>query len=161
MKTIGQVEIKDGLYHMHADKKDNLVYSMLNEVVFKTAENLDVWRCRMGHPSNNVLEHLTRIHNDIHFHHENVFSPCHLAKRHKLPFQLSKIFSKSVFYLIHTDIWGPLGISSIQGHRYFLTIVNDFSRHMWVHLMKKKKSETRDLLQHFVAHIKNQFDKKY
>jgi len=49
---------------------------------------------------------------------------------------------------------GPLGISSIPGHGYFLTIVDDISRHMWVHL-KKNKSEIRDLLRHFVTHVKN------
>ena len=36
--------------------------------------------------------------------------------------------------------------------------MDDFSRHTWVHLMKNK-SETRNLLQHFVIHIKNQFAK--
>ena len=95
--------------------------------------------------SNKVFEHLAKTHNDIHFNHDNIFSPCHLAKQHKLPFQLSKSFSKSVFDLIHIDIWGPLDVPSIQGHRYFLTIVDDFSRHTWVYLMKNK-SETRDLL---------------
>jgi len=86
LKTIGQTEINDGHYHMHAYKKDSLVYSVLNEVVSKTAEKLDIRHCRMGHPSNKVLEHLTKTHNDIHFNHENVCSPCHLAKQHKLPF---------------------------------------------------------------------------
>ena len=59
---------------------------MLNEAVFKTAENLDVWHYRIGHPSNKVLELLTKNHNDIHFNHENVCSHCPLAKQHKLPF---------------------------------------------------------------------------
>ena len=58
----------------------------------------------MGHASNKVLEHLTKTHNDIHFDHDNICSPCHLAKQHKLPFQLSKSFSKYVFDLIHIDI---------------------------------------------------------
>jgi len=42
LKTIGQAEIEDGLYHMYAYKKDSLIYSMLNEVVFKTAEKHDI-----------------------------------------------------------------------------------------------------------------------
>jgi len=42
LKLIGQVEIKNELYHMHADKKNGLVNFVLNEVVFKTAEKLDI-----------------------------------------------------------------------------------------------------------------------
>ena len=38
-----QAEIKDGLYHMHADRKDSLVNSVHNEVVFKTAKKIDIW----------------------------------------------------------------------------------------------------------------------
>jgi len=155
LKTIGQAEIKDGLYHMHGDKKDSLVNFVLNEVVFKTAEKLDVGWIILR---KKVLQHLTKTHNDIHFNHDNICSPCHLAKHHNLPFQLSKSFSKFVFDLIHIDIRVPFGVPSIPGHRYFLTIIDDFSRHTWVHLMKNK-SETIDLLQHFIVHVKNQFDK--
>jgi len=71
-------------------------------------------------------------------------------------FLLAKPIAKTFFYLIHIDIWGPLGIPSLHGHKYFLTIVNDFSRHTWVHLMKNK-SETRDLLQSFIVYIKISF----
>jgi len=88
----------------------------------------------------------------------NICAPCHLAKQHKLNFPLSKTNSQNVFDLIHIDIWGHLGIPSLHVHKYFLTIVDDFSRHTWVHLMKNK-SETRDLLQSFIVHVKNQFCK--
>ena len=53
---------------------------------------------------------------------------------------------------------GPLGVSSIHGHKYFLTIVDDFSRYTWIHLMKSK-SETREHMQCFVTYAKSQFNK--
>nr|GEY43521.1 ribonuclease H-like domain-containing protein [Tanacetum cinerariifolium] len=31
--------------------------------------------------------------------------------------------------LIHLDLWGPYRVTSREGYRYFLTIVDDFSRH--------------------------------
>jgi len=104
LKTIGQAEIKDELYHMYADRKDSLVNSVHNEAIFKTAEKLDIWHCRMGHASNKVLEHLAKTHSDIHFNHDNICSPCHLAKQHKLPFQLSK----SLFLILFTLTYGVL-----------------------------------------------------
>jgi len=36
------------------------------------------------------------------------------------------------------DIWGPFSQSSIRGHKYFLTIVDDFSRFTWIVLLKSK-----------------------
>jgi len=34
------------------------------------------------------------------------------------------------------DIWGPLAITFVDGHRYILTIVDDFFQHTWVFLWK-------------------------
>ncbi|RDX68304.1 hypothetical protein CR513_52730, partial [Mucuna pruriens] len=34
-----------------------------------------------------------------------------------------------ILYMIHIDVWRPLAISSLHGHQYFLTIVDDFSLH--------------------------------
>jgi len=36
------------------------------------------------------------------------------------------------------DIWGPLAITYVDGHKYFLTVVDDFSRHTWIFLLKTK-----------------------
>lgn len=54
------------------------------------------------------------------------------------------------------DIWGPVSTPSIQGHKYFLTIVDDHSRHTWIFLMKNK-GETRNCIIHFITFIHNQF----
>ena len=63
----------------------------------------------------------------------------------------------NVFDLIHTNIWGLINIPFVLGHRYFLTIVDDYTRHIWIYLMKAK-SETGLLLHNFVfLFSKNQF----
>lgn len=60
---------------------------------------------------------------------------CHLAKQKTLSFPNSDTTSNSVFDIIHMDIWGPLSTSSVHGHRFFLTIVDDKSRHTWLYLL--------------------------
>jgi len=60
--------------------------------------------------------------------------------------------------MIHTDIWGPFSIPPIHGHKYFLTMVDDYSRHTWGFHMRSK-SETKNLLLNFVIYVKNQFEK--
>lgn len=62
----------------------------------------------------------------------------------------------SIFDLIHCDIWGPFYVSTLNGFKYFLTIVDDCSRCTWVYLMKLK-SDTQSILQSFFSFIENQF----
>lgn len=61
-----------------------------------------------------------------------------------------------MFDLIHCDLWGPYTKSS--GFHYFLTIVDDHSRAVWIYLIKEK-SEVTGCLRHFCAMVKTQYDK--
>ncbi|WJX75247.1 hypothetical protein P8452_58797 [Trifolium repens] len=58
--------------------------------------------------------------------------------------------------MIHVDIWGPLAVTSFNGYSYFLTIVDDHTRHTWIYLMKHK-SEARQLLHNFISLIHTQY----
>jgi len=59
--------------------------------------------------------------------------------------------------LIHVDIWGPYLISSIHGHKYFLTIIDDYSRYTWIFPLKQK-SEVVKVLENFVVIVQTQFE---
>ena len=39
---------------------------------------------------------------------------------------------------IHTDVWGPTKTASLEGKRYFVTFVDDFSISVWVYTLKSK-----------------------
>lgn len=95
---------------------------------------------------------------------KNIFSVCNncdvcpISKQTGLKYSLSDSKSKSPFDLIHIDIWGQFPIRTHNGHRFFLTIVEDFSRTTWVYLIKEK-SMAYDCLVKFLAMVKNYFDK--
>ncbi|XP_057993056.1 uncharacterized protein LOC131174038 [Hevea brasiliensis] len=57
--------------------------------------------------------------------------PAHLVSisAKKLPFAISTTQTNKIFELVHVDIWGPFSVTAVHGHRYFLTVVDDFSRH--------------------------------
>nr|GEZ31061.1 retrovirus-related Pol polyprotein from transposon TNT 1-94 [Tanacetum cinerariifolium] len=46
--------------------------------------------------------------------------------------------SKQRLHLLHMDLCGPIRIASINGKRYVLVIVDDYSRYTWVHFLRSK-----------------------
>ena len=75
---------------------------------------------------------------------DSVCTVCPLAKQKRLPFISNNNLSSSPFDLLHVDIWGPYHVPTVEGFKYFLTLVDDCSRTTWVYLMKLK-SEARPL----------------
>jgi len=67
-------------------------------------------------------------------------------------FLLVHLNQKKCFDLIHVDVWGPYSIPSTHGHKYFLTIVYDYSRYTWIFLLKQK-SEVVKILKNFVIFV--------
>ena len=43
------------------------------------------------------------------------------------------------------DVWGPFSVLIFDGHRFFLTVVDDASRATWVFLLKAK-SDVRAII---------------
>ena len=81
---------------------------------------------------------------------------CPLAKQHRFPFTHSSSISLSCFDLVHADIWGPYSTPSLNGSKYFLTLVDDHSRCTWVYLLKHK-FDTSTLIPSFFHMILTQF----
>ena len=69
-----------------------------------------------------------------------------------MPFSASTHVSDQPFELVHCDLWGPFSIPTVDGYKYFLTIVDDFSRCTWIYLLKAK-SETQVLMPQFYAYV--------
>nr|GFB87110.1 Gag-Pol polyprotein [Tanacetum cinerariifolium] len=46
--------------------------------------------------------------------------------------------SRQRLHLLHMDLCGPMRTASINGKRYILVIVDDYSRYTWVHFLRSK-----------------------
>jgi hypothetical protein len=92
-----------------------------------------LWHIKLGHVSNKILKEICKQYPDIKFHDLSDCDICHLARQKRLSYPISNTKSSSFFQLIHIDIWGPIGTSSFEGYKYFLTIVDDYSRYTWIH----------------------------
>lgn len=72
--------------------------------------------------------------------------PCALAKSTKHSFVgTDQLMTTRPLELVHMDVWGPCRVTSYGKSRYFLSIIDDYSRYAFVYLLKKKS----DVLQCF------------
>ena len=61
--------------------------------------------------------------------------------------------------LIHTDTCGSFPTATRNGHQYFITFTNDYSRYGYIYLIRDK-SESLDTFKIFKAEVENQINKK-
>ncbi|GKB48697.1 retrovirus-related pol polyprotein from transposon TNT 1-94 [Tanacetum coccineum] len=52
--------------------------------------------------------------------------------------------------LLHMDLCGPMRVASINGKKYILVIVDDYSRYTWVYFLHSK-DETPEIIKKFIA----------
>jgi len=72
-------------------------------------------------------------------HQEQPCKGCLLGKQHQSSFPKESTFRTSKpLQLIHTDVYGPICLSSFRGNKYFLTFTDDFLRRTWVYFLKNK-----------------------
>lgn len=86
--------------------------------------------------------------------HTNIQDKCHifpLAKHHRLHFSTSYYKASACFDLIHVDVWGPYRKPTYDKKYYFVTIVDDCSRYIWIYLIQSK-SEVVIVLKKIVSH---------
>jgi hypothetical protein len=61
--------------------------------------------------------------------------------------------------MLHMDLFGPVAYISIDGNKYGLVIIDDYSPFTWVFFLQDK-SETQELLKKFLRRTQNEFDAK-
>ena len=70
---------------------------------------------------------------------EQVCDGCALGKQHKAPFPAASSYrAEKGLELVHADLCGKIEPPTPGGSSYFLLIVDDFSRFMWVEVLKSK-----------------------
>ncbi|CAL1398408.1 unnamed protein product [Linum trigynum] len=162
-RKIGLAQVDKGLY-LFSDSKLQEFHSPVPSSSFAAGvssskfSTSDIWHARLGHPSFSRMQFVKNVCNDVVLPSSKHCETCHLSKQKRLPFPNSTSVSSDAFSLIHVDIWGPLNTISREGYSYFLTIVDDHTRAVWVFLMESK-SEANPLLQSFCIMVKNQFSK--
>ncbi|KAL2926280.1 Retrovirus-related Pol polyprotein from transposon RE2 [Bienertia sinuspersici] len=123
--------------------------STCNKSCFSSVSNLQLWHVRLGHLPFSMLK-LVAPDCLVRADTQNfICQVCPVAKQTRCSFPRSSIKSHVPFELLHLDIWGPNAIKTYNGYTIFLTIVDDFTRFTWVHLLKFK-SDAVSIMQDFL-----------
>lgn len=46
------------------------------------------------------------------------------SKCHKLPFPISETVINEPFALVHSDLWGPAPVKSVNGFMYYISFID-------------------------------------
>ena len=164
LKRIGTIDMVEGLYRLKMlplnPFKEYALSSIIAYVLVVSASvstfscnkmPIDLCHFRLGHPSSERMLFLKQFYPLLTTNKQFVCHTCHHSKQKKWYFPSSVSHSTCAFALIHVDIWGPCSVRSLNGYKYFLTIVDDHLRFVWIFLMHPK-AETQTHLKNFFCH---------
>lgn len=85
---------------------------------------------------------------------------CVYGKGHQAPIpKASTSRSSALLELVHSDVLGPVNVSSLGGSRYFISFIDDFSKWTTVFTMRYK-SESFEYFKQFHKYAETHTDKK-
>nr|GFA93812.1 retrovirus-related Pol polyprotein from transposon TNT 1-94 [Tanacetum cinerariifolium] len=119
-----------------------------------------LWHHRLSHLNFGAINHLAR-HGlvrgllKLKFEKNHLCSACAMGKStKKIHKPKSKDTNQEKLYLLHMDPCGPMRVESINGKKYILVIVDDYSRFTWVKFLRSK-DETLAFIIKFLKMIQN------
>jgi transposase InsO family protein len=115
----------------------------VNLLAQKDSNGAWLWHGRYGHLHFRALRTLARKGMARGLpeidHVEEFCDGCTLGKQHRHPFpQASTFRARRALELVHTDLCGPITPLTAGARKYFILVVNDCTRYMWLELLRTK-----------------------
>ncbi|KAJ9562289.1 hypothetical protein OSB04_007449 [Centaurea solstitialis] len=117
-----------------------------------------LWHRRLSHLNYATINQLAKTGlvtglPSLRFTKEQLCSACEMGKIKKSSHKLKVEHNTSKpLQLIHMDLCGPMRVQSINGRKYVLVIVDDFSRYTWVNFLRSKDSAS-DIIISFIRNV--------
>ena len=155
---VGKGYESGGLFHLSL--VDTLPLAV-NNVVNNVNVEMNVWHSRLCHINFGCMSRLANL-NLIPKFDVAKNSKCHTcveAKQPRKPHKAAVARELAPLELIHSDICEMNVILTKGGKRYFITFIDDCTRHCYVYL-NKTKDEALQYFKTFKADVENQLEKK-
>ncbi|GKB45982.1 retrovirus-related pol polyprotein from transposon TNT 1-94 [Tanacetum coccineum] len=119
-----------------------------------------LWHRRLSHLNFYTINLLSK--NDImnglpklKYVNDQLCSSCKMGKAKRSNFKIKTIpSSKGWLHLLHMDLCGPMWVERINGKKYILVIVDDYSRYTWTYFLRSK-DEIPEVLIDFLKMIQH------
>ncbi|GJX78152.1 retrovirus-related pol polyprotein from transposon TNT 1-94 [Tanacetum coccineum] len=117
-----------------------------------------LWHRRLSHLNFGAINHLARHGlvrglTKLKFEKDHLCSACAMGKSKKQSHKpKSEDTNQEKLYLLHMDLCGPMRVASVNGKKYILVIVDDYSRFTWVKFLASK-DEAPDFIIKFLKMI--------
>ena len=106
----------------------NKSHDSCNTSVVQDSPVKSLWYKRLGHPSVYILNKILHSMSISPSSHHMFCDACKLGKLHQESFLSIAVKTNKPLQLIHSDVWGPSSNISIEGYRFYLLFVDDFSQ---------------------------------
>ncbi|GJV68999.1 retrovirus-related pol polyprotein from transposon TNT 1-94 [Tanacetum coccineum] len=144
----------------------NMVASSLVCLVSKASSKKSwLWHRRLSHLNFGTINDLTKHDlvdglSKFKYGKDHLCSACERGKSKKASHPPKLVpSSHSKLELLHMDLCGPMRVASINGKKYILVIVDDYSRFTWVYFLHSK-DETPEIIKKFIAQVQLNYDAK-
>ncbi|KAM2874298.1 hypothetical protein COP2_017588 [Malus domestica] len=120
----------------------------------------EVWHQRLGHPTQEIMSSMlqkSKISGYIDDKH-TICVPCIQGKMSRTPFPVRSNTCTFPFEKIHSDTWGPSPVKSLEGYRYYVTLIDEYTRYVWIFPMSNK-SDVFTIFVRFYNFVLTQFGK--
>jgi hypothetical protein len=116
-----------------------------------------IWHRRLGHASFPIINKATYL--SIQNKNSSICSDCQLAKSHAMPFTNMHVKVSKPLELIYSDVWGPTSTLSTSGAQYYINVLDDATKFLWLFPLKLKVEAYQTFLC-FKATVEHHFDRK-
>nr|GEU94813.1 hypothetical protein [Tanacetum cinerariifolium] len=156
--------VEGGVDLLTVDRLSNLYTITLNEVasnslacLLANASSLQswLWHQRLLHLNFTIINNLVKNNlvqglPKMKFEKDHLCSACEQGKIHRKHHKSKTAFAlNKLLYLLHMDLYGPMCVESINGKRYVLVVVDDYSWYTWVFFLHSK-DEASELIISFI-----------
>nr|GFA05079.1 retrovirus-related Pol polyprotein from transposon TNT 1-94 [Tanacetum cinerariifolium] len=117
-----------------------------------------LWHRCLSHLNFGAINHLARQGlvrglPKLKFKKDHLCSACAMGKSKKKSYKpKSKDTNQEKLYLLYMDLCGPMRVESVNGKKYIIVIVDDYSRFTWVKFLRSK-DEALDFIIRFLKMI--------
>lgn len=123
--------LNNGIYNFFAS-----LAHLQPQAFFSVCVSASLWHHRLSYASLPIINKVVFL-----FVKNNSFSicsHCQLAKSHSLPFKFIHVSISKPLELIYSDVQGPASLSSTSGAHYYISILYDATKFLWLFPLKLK-----------------------